>query len=171
MKDVWYDRMQEFYKQLDGVLKDKVKSCGVCEKCCVRAQIPYREIELDYIFEYLFREGKVDLYEELCKLQSNWGKDARTCIFHNKEGKRCAIYDVRTYNCRVFGPYMDEQVGSPPDCVYKGSAIMVPRDKVREMLPLFMDYHKLAAEYEKDLNSYVEPDKEKEGGAGPEKGE
>lgn len=157
MKDIWVNRMKEFYKQLDEVLKDKVKDCGECRECCLHAEIPYREIELDYIFDCLFRLGNVEYYEDLCKLQNNWGKDGVTCIFHNRDGKRCAIYEVRTYNCRVFGPYMDEKVGLPPNCVYEGSSIKVPRDKVADILPLFHEYHRLASEYEKDLDSYEAP--------------
>jgi Fe-S-cluster containining protein len=153
MKDEWFDRMTEFYKKLDGSFKDKVKPCGECAKCCTTADIPYREIELDYVFEHLFRLGRVDLYEDLCNLQSNWGRDGKTCIFFNRGATGCAIYDVRPYNCRVFGPYMDEKVGLPTDCVYKGASVVVPRDKVQETLPLFMEYHTLASDYVKDVHS------------------
>ncbi len=153
MNDQFFDKAKEFFARLDKDLADKVKECGACRQCCEHAQIPYRGFEVDYIFEHLFRLGKADLFEELLNLGDNWGKTGVTCLFHNKEGKHCVIYDVRPYNCRVFGPYSDEKVGLPKECVYEGASITVPRDKVPETLPFFNEYHGLAAEYQRYLKS------------------
>jgi Fe-S-cluster containining protein len=157
MNAEWYEKMKAFYQNLDGNLKDKVKDCQGCEKCCTFASVPYREIELDYIFEYFFRTKRDDLFEELSKEYANWARTGKTCMFHKREGKNCLIYSIRPYNCRVFGPYADEKVGLPPECVYETSAVRVPRDKIMEMLPLYKEYHQLASDYQKFMNTKEGP--------------
>ncbi|MDQ7823078.1 MAG: YkgJ family cysteine cluster protein [Candidatus Eremiobacteraeota bacterium] len=147
MNDQWYDRMKSLYRSVDEQLKKNEKECGSCVSCCPFAKIPYREIEYDFILEYLMRTGRTELYEELIKLGPTWGQTGKTCMFLKREGKNCSIHEVRPYNCRVFGPYSDEEIGLPAKCVYEGATIKMPRDKVTELLPLFKEYHKLASEY------------------------
>jgi Fe-S-cluster containining protein len=161
MNEVWYEKMKDFYDKLEGMLKDKVKDCQACDKCCTFASVPYREIELDFIFEHLFRIKRDDLFEELCGQGANWARTGKSCMFHKREGKNCIIYTARPYNCRVFGPYADEKVGLPPQCVYETSAVRVPRDKVLEMLPLYKEYHQLASNYQKFMTA-KEPQGESE---------
>jgi Fe-S-cluster containining protein len=160
MNEVFFNKAREFFAKLDKELGDKMKDCGECGLCCEKSQVPMRGFEVDCVFEYLYRLGRADLFEELSKLGDSWGKTGQKCIFHKIDGKRCFIFDVRPYNCRVPGPYSDEKIGLPKeDCVYAGATITVPRDKVAETLPLFSEYHGLAAEYQSYLKSGSEDKK------------
>lgn len=159
MNDRFFDKTRDFYAKLDRDLGDKVKECVTCRRCCEHAQIPYRGFEVDYIFEHLFRLGRADLFEGLLNLGDNWGKTGIACLFYDKNKKVCMIQSVRPYNCRVFGPYSDEELGLPEECCYNGATIPVPRDKVAETLPLFDEYHGLAHEYQVYLKSEDEEKK------------
>jgi Fe-S-cluster containining protein len=148
MNAEWVDKLDTFYKELDRTLQASSKECGACDKCCKSAEVPYRGIEIDYVYDFLFRNNKTNLFEELVKLGFDWGSNGQTCLFYRREGKACAIYPARPYRCRVYGPFAPAHAGLPEDCVYQETVVKVETEKVAETLPLYKEYNKLAWEYQ-----------------------
>lgn len=147
--------LQSFLEDLPGTPVD----CGDCNKCC---RYPYFYMslfrpEFDMIHEYI-RENNIPIRVQFETADSPkfekrvYFKDW-VCPMYRRDMGGCAIYPVRPFSCRVFGPYTREE-DEIDTCHYKERQFF---DSLNE-LPFWERYVEAMEQFDDLSRGYIFPE-------------
>ena len=117
-KEIKYNnkKVKNRFKELEKLYKTipSTKGCFAnihegckCKSWCCSVQTPQIfYIEFLYIWKFILSNFSIDgIVEFIRNSMCNYvdGDVTKGCIFFDNEKKICKIYDMRSYNCRVYG--------------------------------------------------------------------
>ena len=148
--------MSDLYKKLDSLLPPSGENiCMDCYKCCTAAaRQKVSSVELDYIKDYLrAKDMSLSLMKDYndflrARLKSD-SSDAWQiiCPFYNVKEKRCIIYPVRPYSCRIYGNYSGAVEDLPGNCPYRKKVNLYTEKNMFKVIPCSVSYGSIAAAY------------------------
>ena len=157
-----FEKLLVFYKSLTTYLNEVYpyqKDCGTCNKCCCYPyfyMIMYSpEFELIQAF---IEENSMPVRVKFDKLVSR-NLDKRVyykswvCPLYDHGKRKCSIYPVRPFSCRVFGAYSTLE-GQIDGCVFDNQIIY----KFTDELPFWNDYVSVLKSFPDPYKGYILPD-------------
>lgn len=159
MEQELYKRLEKFYNDFDGKIKElklEQKDCGACRACCCYPPIlmTTSNLEYEYLACYLSSINyPVDFHFEIIDENNpdkrnnftSWicplyKQNVGCALHHTVQG--CAGYPARPFACRIFGSLAQKGEGIP-ECVFKNPLIYeTPLD-----IPLWDEYASILRDY------------------------
>ena len=155
-----FPQLRQFYQDFAAKVKEmnlEEADCGDCGRCCESPPflMTTSDLEFHHIQHYIKEQGlhyrvhfRVSTEEEPDRREAylSW-----TCPFYTRH-KGCAIYPVRPFACRIFGPLAQEPI-SFDGCSFKNPLIY----SIPPEIPLWDGYAKILRQYD-FKRGYIFPD-------------
>ncbi len=155
-----FPQLQAFFDDFAAEIKKlglEEADCGDCGRCCQSPPflMTTSDLEYRYIQKYISEEKLyyrvhfrvvTDEHPDLREAYAQW-----TCPFYTRR-KGCAIYPVRPFACRIFGPLAQEPV-TFNYCVFKKPKIY----SIPPEIPLWSGYAAVLRQYD-FKRGYIFPD-------------